>query len=211
MASRWPPLSAGGVPTALDRPYEKFVVFIAQESARKCISDVQPASVLTSGRVSSAWHSNSCKVYPFCILFNSKLPHVCCTRSSHYFGALHRAATRHTFCIVMHVLHALQHAPLCIVVHISHASSLHFHSMHCHAFWNTCVVAQLSPSTFRVACVSPLASHCLVHFKPRAVLRIALFCAFQTIALFCAFQTIALFCAFQIIALFCAFQIVSLI
>ena len=75
MASRWPPLSAGGVPTALFRPYEKFVVFIAQESARKCISDVQPASVLTAGRVSSAWHSNSCKVYPFCILLNSSATH----------------------------------------------------------------------------------------------------------------------------------------
>ena len=54
MASRWPPLTASGVPTALVRPFEKFVVFIAQESARKCISDVQPASVLTAGRVSSA-------------------------------------------------------------------------------------------------------------------------------------------------------------
>ena len=49
--SWWPPFPAGGVPTTLFRPYEKFLVFIAQESARKCISDAQPASVLTSDRV----------------------------------------------------------------------------------------------------------------------------------------------------------------
>ena len=71
MASRWPPLSAVGVPTALFRPFELCLAFIAQESARKCISDTQPASVLTAGRGSSAWHSNSCNVYSFCILLNS--------------------------------------------------------------------------------------------------------------------------------------------
>ena len=83
MASRWPPLTAGGVPTALFRPFEKFVVFIAQESARKCISDAQPTSVLTAGRVSSAWHSNSYKVYPFCILFEFKSCPMCVARTHH--------------------------------------------------------------------------------------------------------------------------------
>ncbi|KAF5931795.1 hypothetical protein HYC85_027966 [Camellia sinensis] len=42
--------------------------FSVQNSAKQCIFDAQPASVLTSGRVSCAWHSNSCEVYPFRIL-----------------------------------------------------------------------------------------------------------------------------------------------
>lgn len=101
MASRWPHLSAVGVPTALFRPFELFLVFIAEESARKCISDAQPASVLTSGRVSSAWHSNSCKVYPFCILFEFKGCPMCVaqihhTTSVHYI-ALSCAAHLHCY------------------------------------------------------------------------------------------------------------------
>ena len=61
VASRWPPSPAGGVPTALFRPCEQFWVFIVQESARKCIPDAQPASVLTSDRVFCAWHPDSSK------------------------------------------------------------------------------------------------------------------------------------------------------
>ena len=155
------------------------MVFIAQESARKCISDIQPPSVLTAGRVSSAWHSNSYKVYPFCILSNSKVtPCVLREFITLLLCIASRCRAPH-ICIVVHVLHALQHAHLCIVMHISHASSLHFHSMHCLAFRNTCVVAHSSPFTLRVACVSHLASNSFVHFRPRAILRIALYCAFQ--------------------------------
>ena len=105
--SRWPPLPAGDVPTALFRPCEEFLVFIVQESARKCASDGQPASVLTSGRVFCAWHSNSCKVYPFCILLNSEVAPC----ALHAFIALFRCITSRCHapysCIVMHILHAL--------------------------------------------------------------------------------------------------------
>ncbi|GMP77513.1 hypothetical protein CsSME_00033768 [Camellia sinensis var. sinensis] len=67
--SRWPPLPAGDVPTALFRPYEEFLVFIAQEGARKCISDAQPASVLTSGRVFLRSIENCIiLLHPFCIV-----------------------------------------------------------------------------------------------------------------------------------------------
>ena len=62
---RWSPTMVFDPLTSLFGLYVWFRAFSDQNSAKQCISDAQSAFVLTSDRVFCAWHSNSCKVYPF--------------------------------------------------------------------------------------------------------------------------------------------------